>query len=409
MPKTTLDDHRLHMSTRNVRTFNAAGVQTSNTSTDYLVNNEDRSRSTVNTPGFRNKTHGRREDLPMNPFSYTEEVVQHPYGQIVSTSTTGQMIVSGHLFPGGGGVNFEPRGISSSDRTRIANEAQLASLLDLKGQKVNVGVTLAERRETSKLILGAAKRIADSSRAFKRGDFAGGFRLLGDEQWATKQAGRVKRYQKGRPSASAEVLAMQLGWKPLIGDVYNYAELLAENANRPVRMRVSTSRTHRWSGVYGPPDYWEGVDANRREHGSYTVKHVYVFSDSPGLVHDLASMGVTNPLSWAWELTALSFVADWFLRIGDFIDALDATLGLSFEKGCTTTFEKWTVRYSARGSYAYGGTSTTVNGNAFKRRVVCQRAVATGFPGIPPIVLGSGLGFSRGITAGALLRQYFKR
>lgn len=408
MPKTTLNESITSPSYRKVTTTFRGG--TTVLETEYLLNSKSRTRNTVNTPGFRSKDHKvRRDDLPMNPFSYNETTVQFPYGLIDRKGPIYSERVDGHLFPGMGGVNFVRRGISSVDRTRIDNEALLASLHDLKGQRVNVGVTLVERKQTVGLILDSAKRLGNSYRALSRGDLLGAFKLLGDAKWADKQVGRLLKYQKGRPSLSRETLAVQLGWKPLIGDVYAYAEELAAKANDPIRVRVSSSRSHRWSGEIGPPDYWEGVNANRREFGIYTRKYVYIFSGSPGVLHTLASIGLTNPLSWAWELATLSFVVDWFVRVGDFIDALDATVGLQFEKGCKTTFEKSTVRYNARGSSADAGGSTFVLGTALHRYVDVRRETLTGFESFPPIVLGSGLSASRGVTAAALIRQYFKR
>lgn len=407
MPKTTLDVFIPSMSERHVKSY-VNDVLASDATATYSVNELRRSRTTVNTPGFRNKEYGKRkEDLPMNPFSYSENLVQYPYGIIDRKSDIYRDLIEGHLFPGMGGVNFEPRGVTSSDRSFVANEALLASLLDLKGQKVNIGVTLAERKSTSDLILDSAKKLGGSFRAFRRGDLKGAFRSFGNTQYVDNTVRRIIRAKKGRPSLSNEALAVQLGWKPLLSDVYSYAELLASTASDPPRYKVTTSRSHRWSGAFGPDEFWEGVNCHRREFGVHTVKYVYVFTGSEGVIPTLARLGVTNPLSWLWELTTLSFVVDWFLKIGDFIDALDATVGLTFEKGCKTTFEKYTIRYDARGTSADG--NNYVNGKALRRQVLVNREPLTGFPGLPPVIIGSGLNFSRGITASALLRQFFKR
>jgi hypothetical protein len=41
----------------------------------------------------------------------------------------------------------------------------------------------------------------------------------------------------------------------------------------------------------------------------------------------LSSAGVTNPLLVAWELVPFSFVVDWFLPVGNYVEQLDAMLG----------------------------------------------------------------------------------
>lgn len=406
MPKTTLDLNVTDPGIRRTRNW-VNGVLTNDTETFHTRSTRVESRVTTNTPGYRNSKGKPREDLPMNPFDYHLDYVEYPYGVKDSVGPVYRDRQDGLITAG---TNFEPRGISSADRTRTDDEALLASLLDLKNQKVNLGVTLVEGRETVGLILDTAKRLGGSYRAFRKGDFRGGFAALGSSPGATdRQIARLVKAKKGRPSASAEVLAVQLGWRPMLGDIYSYAEYLAYLQEKPQRIRVTTSRTHRWSGPFGDGDTWEGVPAGRFEQGRYTRKYTYVFSRVPSVVHDLAQIGVTNPLSWLWELTTLSFVVDWFLRVGDFIDALDATVGLEFEKGCTTTFEKWSVRYRARGSAVSGSQDVFVAGTALRRHVECVRTPLTGFPGVPPIMFGSGLGWSRSLTAGALLRQFFKR
>jgi hypothetical protein len=314
---------------------------------------------------------------------------------------------------------MEPRGITEADRSRIDAEATLAVLKAIKGQRVNVGVTLGERRETSTLILDAAKRLGTSFKAIKRGDIKGAIDAIGNSidaknvlrelQRAPRRTRKPRTPRKNQLSVSSEILAVQLGWKPLLSDVYNYAELLASKANDKVVTKVSESRSHRWSGPQGPDDYWMGVNANRKEFGIHSVKYVYYFSTTNEFNKTLAELGIANPLSWLWELTALSFVVDWFIRIGDFIDVLDATTGLTFEKGCKTVFEKCKVSYNCVGSGTAFGGESYVNGTAHKTHVDCSRGTLSGFPGVPPLLLGRGLSFSRGLTAGALIRQYFKK
>lgn len=43
--------------------------------------------------------------------------------------------------------------------------------------------------------------------------------------------------------------------------------------------------------------------------------------------------GLLNPLEVIWELVPFSFVADWFLPIGDYLSALDASSRFTHEGG----------------------------------------------------------------------------
>jgi hypothetical protein len=47
-------------------------------------------------------------------------------------------------------------------------------------------------------------------------------------------------------------------------------------------------------------------------------------------------LGLTNPLAIAWELVPFSFVLDWLVPVGTWLQSLDATLGVKFVGGCRT-------------------------------------------------------------------------
>lgn len=56
----------------------------------------------------------------------------------------------------------------------------------------------------------------------------------------------------------------------------------------------------------------------------------------------LASSGVTNPLLVAWELVPFSFVVDWAIPVGAWLESLDAMLGYGECYTCTATLTRAT-------------------------------------------------------------------
>lgn len=58
----------------------------------------------------------------------------------------------------------------------------------------------------------------------------------------------------------------------------------------------------------------------------------------------LQQLGVTNPLLLAWELVPYSFIADWFIPVGDYLQSLDRFLGKEFVKGCISKTIQTTSR-----------------------------------------------------------------
>jgi hypothetical protein len=97
--------------------------------------------------------------------------------------------------------------------------------------------------------------------------------------------------------------------------------------------------------------------------------------ENPALAQ-AASLGLTNPATWVWEKIPWSFVVDWLLPIGAYLDSMDATLGWTFRAGSTTKRVSGSVSQyvtpiidkgtyseqaaSAAGSYGYKSLGRTV-------------------------------------------------
>lgn len=412
MPRTTLSSvEHVPGDSRHQAWSHPEGVPISDSTIQVTAYDRSESRTTVNTPGFRGyrqKRGGNIDDLPMNPFSYTKELVTRPFGT-TDVIYGGYRDVKTGVLPTLGYHNGSAF-LDSRMIDKIDNEAVIASLQDLKSQKVNLGVTFLERHQTVDLILGNAKRLGLALKDLKSGRFAKAYKdLVGTSKppprSLQRRGGTAKKPSK---AAANEWLQLQLGVKPLVADVYALAEVLAKNAERKAVFKVSSSRSQKWNQSETTSIAWEGLPVRRFENGIYTRKYVYVFSSSNEVISSLASLGITNPLSWAWELLPLSFVIDWFLRVGDYIDTLDATASLSFYKGCTTTFMRRTVGHRLRGSGKVASADVSINAECRALYVNVVRTPLSGFarPYLP--LWNPKLSLTKGVTAVALLRQFFK-
>lgn len=415
MPKTTKDDVVHLDGTRTYREY-TDGVQTYESVTAKRLLDRIESRTTVNTPNFRQFRRGEsglhREDLPMNPFSYNLQVYNHAYGMVIEEFDSSRRGVEEGVIALG--ENFEERGINSPIRDDLKNQALNKSLLDLKDKKVDLGVMFAERAQTGRLLVDSVTNFAEAYRAARRGNVAAALDALSGNSAAaaaiSKRSGSaIKKVRNVRSSSSNVWLQLQYGWKPLLADVYNSAEALARQSDRPTRFRVSSSKSHRWT--LSEMETYQGLPVRRSETGIFTRKYVYVFSYSNEVNHSLSELGLTNPALIAWELLPFSFVADWFVGIGNYLDTLDATLGLAFEKGCVTDFERFTVKYHGVGAGIAPATGRFVKHNfkASRKSVIVERAPLTGFPSpaLPKFDF-TPKSVSHGITFAALVSQKFK-
>jgi hypothetical protein len=229
----------------------------------------------------------------------------------------------------------------------------------------------------------------------------------------------VKRFQRSygvNPAKAAgnAWLELQYGWLPLIGDVYQAAQLLAYVSQREKNLvctiRVSARREAEEVNVQ-PASPYPGANVVFDEIRKWTEQKRLVFHyrlQDEGL--QVASLlGLTNPLEIVWELVPFSFVADWFIPIGDFISNASALHGItpldySLGRKVDLTFKAENFRFSGE----IGGLD--VYGAGESRLVKIQRDV---YQGAPPNQFDSKVSFdmsARRITSGiALLSQQLSR
>lgn len=227
-----------------------------------------------------------------------------------------------------------PATFSSNDQLQLIDKL----CREVRGHDFQLGVAIAEGRQTTELIIGTAKRLAQAVRAVKRGQPLKALRSLGALPrekhllWKPRDFyGPDDRRLKARISKKAQLhpeltpkdisamwLELQYGWKPLLTDVYEASMAYAAIANQPrkrtlrVKHRTPVTRwnVHRTAGM----DAW-------------TVGHTYasrsiVFEQVEAL-STARSLGLCDLASVALELTPLSFVAEWFIPIGTYLSALN--------------------------------------------------------------------------------------
>jgi hypothetical protein len=143
---------------------------------------------------------------------------------------------------------------------------------------------------------------------------------------------------------------MQYGWKPLLNDIHYAITALGNLVIQDKSVgSVSASATsvRKESGflspnsVGSPPNCgnWNlNIQTTTRFRLRYKVQdHFHAF---------MSQSGFTNPVSLAWELLPFSFVVDWFLPIGPYLESLDSWGGLILLDGCETTFSRGSMDYS---------------------------------------------------------------
>lgn len=301
----------------------------------------------------------------------------------------------------------------------LVYEKDLAAVLQSRMQETNLNsaMTWFERKETFKAITSKAKMLALAYKQVRKGKFSKASKTLGI---TLSQRTRKKMRKRDRLDQLADNwLEYRYGWTPLYYDIYNSAHLIAlgiHQAHNFVRLRTSESQSGNggstiWGhevGIFGNPrDYYAG----RRGMG---VDYAIV---DPELVLNQAC-GLDNPLLIAWELVPFSFVADWFIPLGDALQQITAFNGLRFVGGYE--YEKTSYHFSCNSWIRYEDISRwNPDGTQHKWVPECtyvrdettfHRTALTSFMDyrVDPWSLSSGLNVTRAADSVALLASLFR-
>lgn len=267
-------------------------------------------------------------------------------------------------------------------------------LVKLQRKKVDLAVELSQGMKTVNQMADIAKRLAGALTNLKKGRILAAFKVL----FPTTPKG-----------AANDFLAWKYGIKPLIGDLQGAAEHLAEYILRAAPLKSNGHAKHEYRRVE-LVNHGNGTIVGGTRSATYTerratirVKYGTSFSIPSTLKRQAATLGFTNPKNVAWELLPLSFVVDWFLPIGHWLESLSTFDGLIVKESYKTVF---IVETQFRLSTLYGfdaaapmegpavttaGSDRGVDGFLFweflnlitnRKTVYCKREVIT-LPDIP--------------------------
>lgn len=207
--------------------------------------------------------------------------------------------------------------LTANDQIKLVNK--LAE--KIKGSDFNLSVLLGEGHQTLRMIGDNAVKIAKAGYFTRKGDFSGAFRsLFGDtgRKVLKPSPKRFPAWSKGvASSVSARWLELQYGWLPLLGDIDSGAAMLAHQLNTPLQQTYRSSVRREVNR-----ERFQTFGTNTAS-GKSTQQHrrslIARITEDPNGLPQLS--GILDPELVAWELLPFSFVADWFVPIGDWLSA----------------------------------------------------------------------------------------
>jgi len=292
------------------------------------------------TPGF-GKTHKGR--LPVNPHSVSLRESWSPplMVKLWAVGTPYESFDVNYFASWGYGTDYwtEPPAHLGAPYNKALSRLIEKAELDAEA---NLAQDLVQFNQTLRTLTSAFTKIRGAVRALKRGNLPRAQRFI--------FGGKKPRYRRGGGLRSARSVAenwleLQYGWKPLLNDCDGAARSLAyyinNNADNLVRS-ISASATSR-SETRSPllDDRVHTVEIG--ELYQYTETHTRIgirYRVGNATTLFLSQTGFTNPLNLAWEVLPYSFVVDWALPIGPYLEALHAWDGLVFLDGFEVNFTR---------------------------------------------------------------------
>lgn len=177
----------------------------------------------------------------------------------------------------------------------------------LSRQKIHYGNMLAERAQTYDLLRSSVTRL---------------YKLITLKRNVFKSLGRFLLKPK---MIANDYLAFQFGVKPLLDDIFNSIELLAEaTVEGDEDQLVIRTNVKRFVDI---------TTADLLIQGRIERSYVFKYTVENPYASDANSLGLLNPSEIAWEVLPWSFVVDWFLPVGTYLSSLSSDVGLNFLTG----------------------------------------------------------------------------
>lgn len=268
----------------------------------------------------------------------------------------------------------------ADERLRSKYYSMSANLLDI----------FRTRQETVNMVTSRVQKLYRGARAIKQLNFAKARAIFGNPH---------RRLKLGK-SFPQNWLEFQYGWRPLLGDINTLLDnplpqligFITARGSLPISVTDMNAQS----------SYWR----LRQIQGTSTAFSRGKVTVNSSALSAASQLGLLNPLAVAWEAVPWSFVIDWFYPVGDYLERLGASTGITFSDYSCTQHRKGTVTFTTVNTAPrkYGGRpNQTISG-------FCKRSSRNmSFTLNPLPVLGNGLNLTRFANALSLLAGVFGR
>lgn len=281
-----------------------------------------------------------------------------------------------------------------------ADELRLLAKLMYKVREhtFHAGVALAEVDKLSTSVVGLVKTLGLGALDLTRGNFSNFARRFGA---SPPHPGQVRRLRA--LDVPGRFLEMQYCWSPVVQDIYEASIAFERLSNGPrghvYKAQIRKLATEVDSSYVKFPN--RDLDVRRR----------YIYEAYEEL-SALRQIGLNNPATIIWERIPWSFVIDWFIPIGSYLQLIGEVPRLN-GRFLQVSSVRQTVSGTPSGQAASGPTvhSTTFSGHIESTNFWLNRVLLISPPSvpIPQLTVAGAVQGARVYNAVALASQLFAR
>jgi hypothetical protein len=295
-------------------------------------------------------------------------------------------------------------------RTALINRAIKGAL----EEQVNLALFFAELDKTSSLLAGSAKKIATSAKLVRNGRFAAAARELGV---------RKPRGAKRNKTFADNWLKFSFGFGPIVQDMAGMLSHL-QRGSRALTITARARQTTPFainSSRFNTLLIQEAINQHKLYMdvsvvGTDTVKEQVVLKYRPKseFWDQVSRLGFINPGQLAWQAYPLTFVADWFVNVGDWLAALNMGLTLDYLTGSYSEHHSYdamvqpTFRFTDKRSNLVYSPEVHAHAPSKFHEMYMRRQVLIEEEVLVRIVLDAPTSVNQAITAIALVVQRLK-
>jgi hypothetical protein len=295
-----------------------------------------------------------------NPLSYNKSWEKEDRGSYVDNHTESSGSSFFYRYENGPfGSSLFP---TNAEIPGVLSEAGYASKVklfnELKGEGANLANMLGERKQVAKSIENVLNILRYTVVDLRRGNIVSAIRRMGGDPLTARKL--------RKKDIADQWLSLQYGWKPLLSDVYDLVNGLHKREKYQPKVFRCSSKKDKVAGsdsswAYGLGPGYTNPPRNYGRRSTTAISKYMIRAFPDAVLAEPAALGFTNPLVVAWEVTPWSFVVDWFLPVGRYLEQLSATHGWHFYDGCVSTLVKANelAEYSISLNYTSAGWTYT--------------------------------------------------